>query len=86
MRRLAYLGAVWVLLAAPYAAAAPPDGTWNVTGRGVMGTGCGDWFVRLTTAQGRLSGVLGLGDGNVPLHNLRLSRDGSFSGNTQASW
>lgn len=46
---------------------APPDGNWTVHGRGVMGTGCGDWFVRLNNAQGRLSGIVGLGDGNVPL-------------------
>ena len=63
-----------------------PDGFWEVRGRGVSGTKCGDWFVRLTSRQGRLTGVVGVWAGNSPLQNLSVSADGSFSGNTAAGW
>jgi hypothetical protein len=37
-----------------------------------------------TTAQGRLSGVVSLARASVPIHNLVLQPDGSFSGRTRA--
>ena len=71
------------------ASAAPPagplaDGVWIVQGRAIPGRRCGDWLVRLTNAQGRLSGVLALARSSVPIDNLALLPDGSFSGATQA--
>lgn len=69
------------------AAAAPPlaDGIWTVQGRAIHGTrSCGDWLVRLTSRQGQLSGVLSLARSSVPIRNLALQPDGSFSGTTQA--
>ncbi len=83
-------GLVWsiVMVAAPLAAAIaqvpPPDGFWNVQGRQIPGLRCGDWMVRLAVEQGRLTGVVGVGQGNVILQNLVLRPDGSFSGNTPA--
>lgn len=68
-------------------AAAPnriPDGTWTVQGREIPGTRCGHWLVRLTNSRGTLSGVVSLARGSVPLTNLTLMPDGSFSGSTQA--
>jgi hypothetical protein len=62
------------------------DGRWEVRGRAISGTRCGDWFVRLTTRHGRLYGVVGVGSGTVPLHNLGLLPDGTFSGSTAAGW
>jgi hypothetical protein len=62
----------------------PPDGFWEVQGRAVSGTRCGDWFVRLAAEQGRLTGVVGVGQGNVILRNVVLRPDGSFSGDTPA--
>jgi hypothetical protein len=71
------------------AAAAPasqlPDGVWTVQGRAIQGTRrCGDWMVRLTNAEGRLSGVVSLARSSVPIKNLSLQPDGSFSGITRA--
>ena len=63
---------------------APMDGFWTAQGRGVPGTRCADWLVRLAVEQGRLTGVVGVGQGNVALQNLVLRVDGSFSGNTVA--
>ena len=61
------------------------DGVWTVHGRAIQGTRrCGNWFVRLTNAQGRLSGVVSLARASVPIHNLVLQSDGSFSGRTRA--
>lgn len=60
------------------------DGTWTVQGRAISGLRCGDWLVRLTNAQGRLSGVVSLARSTVALQNLALSPDGSFSGATRA--
>jgi hypothetical protein len=61
------------------------DGIWNVQGREIPGRRqCGDWLVRLTNRQGQLSGVLSLARGSVPIQNLTLQSDGSFSGNTRA--
>ena len=69
------------------ARAAPPlaDGVWTVQGRAIQGTRrCGDWLVRLTSRQGQLSGVLSLARSSIPIHNLVLQPDGSFSGTTRA--
>src|SRR5271166_2531458 len=85
--------ALWVSLAAigpgrtQPPAAAPvvvPVGTWTVQGREIPGTRCGHWLVRLTNRDGRLSGVVSLARGSVPLENLVLQPDGSFSGATRA--
>jgi hypothetical protein len=71
------------------AAAAPTiqlaDGTWTVQGRAIQGTRrCGDWLVRLTNAGGQLSGVVSLARSSVPIKNLTLQPDGSFTGATRA--
>jgi hypothetical protein len=65
------------------AIAAPADGTWEVRLTGDTGFRCsGDYIIRLTVAQGRLSGVfLGPG-GTQSIPNLVLNPDGSFSGTT----
>jgi hypothetical protein len=61
------------------------DGIWTVQGRAIQGTRrCGDWLVRLTNRQGELSGVVSLVRSSVPVRNLALRPDGSFSGTTQA--
>jgi hypothetical protein len=61
------------------------DGIWIVQGRAIQGTRrCGDWLVRLTNRQGQLSGMASLARSSVPLQNLALQPDGSFSGTTQA--
>jgi hypothetical protein len=61
------------------------DGTWTVQGRAIQGTRrCGDWLVRLTNRQGQLSGVVSLARSSVPIQNLVLQPDGSFSGTTRA--
>jgi hypothetical protein len=52
----------------------------------VPGTRCADWFVRLAIEQGRLTGIVGVGQGNVIIQNLVLQPDGSFSGNTGAGY
>jgi hypothetical protein len=75
--------------AAEPATAAPatqlPDGIWTVQGRAIQGTRrCGDWLVRLTNRQGQLSGVVSLARSSVPIQNLALQPDGSFSGTTRA--
>ena len=60
------------------------NGTWTVQGREIPGTRCGHWLVRLTNMQGSLSGVLSLARASVPIQNLALAPDGSFSGTTPA--
>lgn len=61
------------------------DGIWTVQGRAIQGTRrCGDWLVRLTNRQGQLSGVVSLARSSVPIQNLALQPDGSFSGTTRA--
>ena len=61
------------------------DGIWTVQGRAIQGTRrCGDWLVRLTNRQGQLSGVVSLARSSVPIQDLALQPDGSFSGTTQA--
>ena len=71
------------------AAAAPAsqlaDGVWTVQGRAIQGTRrCGDWLVRLTNAGGQLSGFVSLARSSVPIQNLTLQPDGTFSGTTRA--
>ena len=61
------------------------DGIWTVQGRAIQGTRrCGDWLVRLTNRQGQLSGVVSLARSSVPIQNLVLQPDKSFSGTTRA--
>ena len=77
------LQAVEMVAQAP--AAQLPDGIWSVQGRAIQGRRqCGDWFVRLTNRQGQLSGVLSLARSSVPIHDLALQPDGSFSASTRA--
>ena len=83
------LAAVSPVRAVEPAAAAPAsqlaDGIWMVQGRAIPGTRrCGDRLVRLTNRQGRLSGVVALARASVPIQNLVLLPDGSFSGTTRA--
>jgi hypothetical protein len=60
------------------------NGTWTVQGREIPGTRCGHWLIRLTNVHGRLSGVVSLARSSVPLQDLLLLPDRSFSGTTQA--
>jgi len=87
--------ALWVFLTiSPLWAAGPAattpdnqlaDGVWTVQGRAIQGTRrCGDWLVRLTNTGGRLSGVVSLARSSVPINNLMLEPDGTFSGTTRA--
>ncbi|MGH7045665.1 MAG: hypothetical protein ACREE2_04660 [Stellaceae bacterium] len=64
--------------------AAPASGIWTVQGRELPGRGCGHWLVRLTKRNGALSGVVSLARSSVPIENLALRPDGSFSGATRA--
>lgn len=84
----ASLAAVSPVRLAELAIAAPAgqlaDGAWTVQGREIPGSRrCGHWLVRLTNARGQLSGVLSLARSSVPIRNLALLADGSFSGTTQ---
>ena len=59
------------------------DGTWTVQGTRIPGSRrCGEWLVRLTNAGGQLSGVVSQARSTVPIQNLVLMPDGSFSGTT----
>jgi hypothetical protein len=70
---------------APAPATQLVDGTWTVQGHAIHGTRrCGDWLVRLTNARGQLSGVVSHARATVPIENLVLMPDGSFSGTTPA--
>jgi hypothetical protein len=78
----------------PAAAPAPPapaiqlaDGTWRVQGTRVPGSRrCGEWLVRLTSAGGQLSGTVSHARNTaIPIQNLVLMPDGSFSGSAPAS-
>jgi hypothetical protein len=62
----------------------PADGVWTVSGTAAPGTRCDDWTVRLGVAQGRLSGTVSVGQGNLSIQNLVLRPDGGFSGDTPA--
>jgi len=86
---LASLAVVSPLRAVEPVAAAPAsqlaDGTWTVQGRAIQGTRrCGDWFVRLTSRQGQLSGMVSLARSSAPIQNLVLQPDSSFSGTARA--
>jgi hypothetical protein len=63
------------------------DGTWTVRGTRVPGSRfCGEWLVRLTNAGGRLSGTVSHARNTaIPIQNLVLMPNGSFSGSTPAS-
>ena len=63
------------------------DGTWRVHGTRVPGSRfCGEWLVRLTSTGGQLSGTLSHARNTaIPIQNLELMPDGSFSGSTPAS-
>jgi hypothetical protein len=73
--------------AAPAPAIQLADGTWTVRGTRVAGSRrCGEWLVRLTSAGGQLSGMVSHARNTaVPIQDLVLMPDGSFSGATQAS-
>jgi hypothetical protein len=59
------------------------DGTWTVQGTRIPGSRrCGEWLVRLTNAGGQLSGAVLQARSTVPIRNLVLMPDGSFSGTT----
>ena len=59
------------------------EGTWTVQGTRIPGSRrCGEWLVRLTNAGGQLSGVVSQARSTVPIQNLMLMPDGSFSGTT----
>ena len=60
------------------------NGIWTLQGREIPGTRCGHWLVLLTNVHGRLSGVVSPARSSVPLQELSLLPDGSFSGTTQA--
>ena len=62
------------------------DGSWTVQGTRIPGSRrCGEWLVRLTSAGGQLSGVVSQARSTVPIQNLVVMPDGSFSGSTPAS-
>jgi hypothetical protein len=73
--------------AAPAPAIQLADGTWRVQGTRVPGSRfCGEWLVHLTSAGGQLSGTLSHARNTaIPIQNLELMPDGSFSGSTPAS-
>jgi hypothetical protein len=71
--------------AAPPPAVQLADGTWTVQGTRIPGSRfCGEWLVRLTNAGGELSGFVTHARVTVPIENLVLMPDGSFSGTTPA--
>ena len=73
--------------AAPAPAIQLADGTWRVQGTRVPGSRfCGEWLVRLTSSGGQLSGTVSHARNTaIPIQNLVLMPDGSFSGSTPAS-
>jgi hypothetical protein len=59
------------------------DGTWIMQGTRIPGSRrCGEWLVCLTNSGGRLSGVVSQARSTVPIQNLVLMPDGTFSGTT----
>jgi len=63
------------------------DGIWTVQGHAISGSRrCGEWLVRITNAQGHLSGSVSHARATVPIQNLVLMPDGSFSGTAPASF
>lgn len=69
-------GLVLAIAAIGEAAAAPPDGTWVVSLPGDVGWTCNvDWLVRLTIAQGGLTGVhVGDLEGTKSIQTIEKSR------------
>ena len=61
------------------------DGIWMVQARAPGNQHCSDRLVRLSNKQGRLSGAVAFARASVPIRNLVLLPDGSFSGATEAS-
>ena len=60
------------------------DGTWLVQARVDSGSRyCRDRLVLLTNRQGQLSGSVAFARASVPIDNLALLPDGSFSGATR---
>jgi hypothetical protein len=77
-------GCVWVLEISP-APAQLVDGTWTAQGEGSPGSRrCGEWLVRLTNVGGQMSGSVSHARTTVPIQNLVLMPDGTFSGTTAA--
>src|SRR5215472_14071462 len=77
-------GCVWITGVSPVRAQVA-DGTWTVQGEGSPGSRrCGAWLVRLTNLRGQLSGTVSHARTNVPIQNLVLMPDGTFSGTTEA--
>ena len=77
-------GCVWVSGISP-ARAQLADGVWTVQGEGSPGSRrCGQWLVRLTNVRGKLSGTVSHARTTVPIQNLVLMPDGTFSGTTEA--
>jgi hypothetical protein len=74
----------FISLSSPAVSQVPRDGFWVVQGRGIAGMRCADWMMRLAVEQGRLTGSVGLVQGNVIIDNLVLGPDGRFSGQTRA--
>ena len=84
LRFVLVAGCVWVLGISP-ARAQLADGTWTVQGEGSPGSRrCGEWLVRLTNVGGQLSGTVSHARTTVPIQNLVLMPDGTFSGTTEA--
>ena len=86
-RSLSFLliaGCVWVSGISP-ARAQLADGVWTVQGEGSPGSRrCGEWLIRLTNVRGQLSGTVSHARTTVPIQNLVLMPDGTFSGATEA--
>jgi hypothetical protein len=81
---LVITGCVWIFGASP-ARAQLADGTWTVQGERTPGSRrCGEWLVRLTNVRGQLSGTVSHARTTVPMQNLVLMPDGTFSGTTEA--
>ena len=63
------------------------DGIWTVQGHAITGSRrSGDGRVRKTTPPGHLSGSVSPARATVPIQNLVLMPDGSFSGTAPASF
>jgi hypothetical protein len=76
-------GCVWISGISPVRAQIA-DGTWTVQGEGSPGSRrCGAWLVRLTNLRGQLSGTILHARTTVPIPNLVLMPDGTFSGATK---
>jgi hypothetical protein len=83
-RLLLIAGCLWVLGISPVRAQLA-DGTWTVQGEGSAGSRrCGAWLVRLTNLRGQLSGTVSHARTTLPIQNLVLMPDRTFSGTTEA--